>query len=364
MSDQPLPERGVSPVAGRPGFFGHPRNRTIVMTAGGAATAALVTMGINSAIHDKGIEKAPDNTGATSISQFVSAPPPAVVASSPAQTPAAAPSQQTHVPITVVATQAPATVGVKLPVTSGEMFFAVPAGKPVEAADGAPGAVPATAAPGGTRGLQAPPTTTVAFKPSVLAGGKAGPAINMTYVMRPQLIPCALDTAMDSQFAGAIMCHTTQDILSQDHVLLLPAGTQVMGTYKNDVGGGQNRLFAFVGSAITKEGIPVELNSGVADGLGMTGVPGEVDHHYLEKFGAAILLSAADAAVSLGQSALSKAGSTNLNINSGETSSLATEVLRHSIDIPPTITVPPGTVISIVVDHPISFADALRVTTP
>ena len=212
--------------------------------------------------------------------------------------------------------------------------------------------------------MQVPPTTTVAFKPSVLAGGKAGPAINMTYVMRPQLIPCALDTAMDSQFAGAIMCHTTQDILSQDHVLLLPAGTQVMGTYKNDVGGGQNRLFAFVGSAITKEGIPVELNSGVADGLGMTGVPGEVDHHYLEKFGAAILLSAADAAVSLGQSALSKAGSTNLNINSGETSSLATEVLRHSIDIPPTITVSPGTVISIVVDHPISFADALRVTTP
>jgi type IV secretory pathway VirB10-like protein len=38
--------------------------------------------------------------------------------------------------------------------------------------------------------------------------------------------------------------------------------------------------------------------------------------------------------------------------------------LRHSIDIPPTITVPPGSVISIVVDHPISFADALRVTTP
>jgi len=168
---------------------------------------------------------------------------------------------------------------------------------------------------------------------------------------------------MDSQFAGAIECHTTQDILSQDHVLLLPAGTQVMGTYKNDVGGGQSRLFAFAGSAITKEGIPVELNSSVADGLGMTGIPGDVDHHYGERFGAALLLTGADAAIGLGQTALSKSGTTNLNINSGDTSSLATEVLRHSIDIPPTITVPPGTVISLVIDHPIDFRDALRITT-
>ena len=90
MSGQPLPERGVSPVAGRPGFFGHKRNRAILMTAGGAATAALVMMGINSAIHDQGIEKAPDNTGATSISQFVPPPPPAVVASPPAPNPVAA----------------------------------------------------------------------------------------------------------------------------------------------------------------------------------------------------------------------------------------------------------------------------------
>jgi type IV secretion system protein VirB10 len=90
-----------------------------------------------------------------------------------------------------------------------------------------------------------------------------------------------------------------------------------------------------------------------------------VGNHYMQRFGAAILLSAANAAVSLGQAVLSKGnGNTTLNLNSGDSTSLAQEILRHQIDIPPTITVPPGTVISIVVDHPIDFSDALRVTTP
>jgi len=36
-----------------------------------------------------------------------------------------------------------------------------------------------------------------------LTGGKAGPAIRLTDVMMPQMIPCALDTAMDSTLTGA-----------------------------------------------------------------------------------------------------------------------------------------------------------------
>jgi len=347
MSD--LPERGVSPVASRPGLL--TRHRTVLMGIAGAAAAGLLAMGVYTAMHDPGIERAPDKTGATSIGTFVQ-PPPAIVQQVAARPPVV--TDPPKLPAIVADAQAP--IGVKLPITTGEMFFALPPSAPKQQTEPGANGNGATAAK--------PQGTTVAFKPSVIAGGKAGPAIDMTYVMRPQLIPCALDTAMDSQFAGAIMCHTTQDVLSQSHVLLLPAGTQVMGTYKNEVGGGQNRLFAFVGSAITKEGIPVALNSSVSDAMGMTGVPGDVDHHYGERFGAALLLTAVDAAVSLGQTALSKAGTTNLNINSGSTSSLANEVLRHQIDIPPTITVPPGTVISIVVDHPIDFRDALGLTLP
>jgi type IV secretion system protein VirB10 len=212
------------------------------------------------------------------------------------------------------------------------------------------------------------PKTTVAFKPSIIAGGKAGPAMRLTYMLMPQLIPCALDTAMDSTLAGVIFCHTTQDVLSPDHILLMPAGTQITGQYKNNVQNGQHRLFAFAGSAITKEGIPIPLDSDVGDELGRTGIDGEVDHHYAERFGAALLLTAGDAALQLGQAELSKgSNATNLNFSSGGgggtgVSGIASQVLQAQIGIPPTIYVPPGKIVSIVISHQISFEDAIRVT--
>jgi type IV secretion system protein VirB10 len=353
MSDRP-PERGVSPVSGRQTFLNHPRNKTIALSILGCAAVVLGGMGINTMIHDQGVLKSPDKTGSTSISDVTSAPRNSEAETASKPPPAVADKQKEADPPKTVAN----TAFVRMPSSAGETFFAVP--NPTMEQSPTPGAAPLLGAP-----KERPPsTTTVAFRPSTIMGGKAGPAINMTYVLRPQLIPCALETAMDSEFAGAIMCHTTQDVLSQDHILLLPSGTQIMGTYKNDVHSGQSRLFAFAGTAITAEGIPVELDSDVADGLGMTGVPGDVNNHYFARFGAALLLNAGDMAVALGQSALSKNGSTNLNINSGGAGNLASEILQHQIDQPPTITVPPGTIINIVVTHPIDFRDALRVTTP
>ena len=185
--------------------------------------------------------------------------------------------------------------------------------------------------------------------------------------MLPTMIPCILDTAMDSTLAGAIRCHTTEDILSPEHVLLMPAGTQIMGKYKNDAGAqGGNRLFAFTGSAITKDGIPVPLDSEVADGVGRAGIDGQVDHHYMERFGAALVLSVADAGLQLGQAELSKSGQTNLNIGGGGgggLAGLAQTILNKTINMPDTIYVQPGKQITIVTDHPISFEDALHVTT-
>lgn len=347
-----IPERGVSPIASRHRFWNNPIYRRIGMVMGVGAASLVGVMGVVGMVYDKGIQKPPDKVGSNNISQVVGSPlastaeadkPPAAVDNKP-------PAKRDGPP--------PVVAGVNfvhMPANSGETFFAVPA---------APPPPPPQAVGGATVGGRGADKTTVAFKPSIIPGGKAGPAIDMSFVLRPQLIPCALDTAMDSQFAGAIMCHTTQDILSQAHILLLPAGTEITGTYKNDVHSGQNRLFAFAGTAITPEGIPVELDSDISDGLGMTGIPGDVDNHYLARYGAALFLNGIDIAASLGQAALSKSGSTTLNLNSGGTGTLTSQILQNQVDQPPTITVPPGTIVSIVVTHPISFRDALKVTTP
>jgi type IV secretion system protein VirB10 len=190
--------------------------------------------------------------------------------------------------------------------------------------------------------------------------------MRLTYVMMPQLIPCALETAMDSTVAGFFMCHTTDVVLSPDKIILMPAGTRFTGTYKNDIKQGQNRLFSFVGSGITPDGIPVPLDSQVADGMGRSGIPGEVDNHFWPRFGAAILIQATQSALQIAQSALSGGGGGNsyfnLNAGGGGASSVATEILRAQEDQKPTVTVQPGTLVSLVIDHPIDFSEALKVT--
>ena len=170
---------------------------------------------------------------------------------------------------------------------------------------------------------------------------------------------------MDSTVAGFFMCHTTQDVLSPTNVVLMPTGTRFTGTYKNDIHPGQNRLFSFVGSGITPDGIPVPLDSQVADGMGRAGIPGEVDNHFWSRFGAGILIAGSQSMLQIAQAALTKnGGNTYLNFNSGGggVTEVATEIMRQQADQKPTVNVQPGTLVSLVIDHPIDFSDAVKVT--
>lgn len=363
MNDLPPDDRLVSPVGRQWRLFRSQTVRNVGFAAAGLGVLVLGALAINT--HDTGPEQKPVDTGASVISQVTQTPPPIATppvkpAESPKivylQQPAATASPAAPVPAVVTAA---AVTFVMFPASGGGAMFDVPA--PPARNDKANGGADAesTASPDATK-------TTVAFKPSTLAGGKAGRAIRLTYVMMPQMIPCALDGAMDSTLAGAISCHTTQDVLSPDHILLMPAGTQITGQYKNNVQNGQHRLFAFAGSAITKEGIPVPLDSDVGDGVGRTGIDGEVDNHFAERFGAALLLTAGDAALQLGQAELSKGNTTNLNFNSGGgggsgVQGIASQILQAQIGIPPTIYVAPGKIVSIVVSHPIDFSDVIKV---
>lgn len=336
-----------------------------LVAAGGVFVVGFIAMGFHAAINDKGPEQKPSDTGANSIAQVTPMPP--VPPVTPIVQAAAEPPKLIYVQPPPAAPAAPAPPSV---VSGPANYVVFPAGASGEGFfEVAPPAASTGKDASGDHNGDRPQNeraghTEVAFKPSTIGGGKAGPAIHMTYVMRPQIIPCALDTAMDSTVAGPFMCHTTQEVLSQDHVLLLPAGSQIVGSYKNDVKSGQNRLFAFSGSVLTEEGIPVPLDSQISDGMGRAGIEGEVDNHYVQRFGAAITLSLADSLLGIAQAMASKEGQTSLNLNSGSgVGGVANQILQSQINIPPTIYVQPGTIVGVFVDHPIDFSDAIKVGT-
>ena len=213
----------------------------------------------------------------------------------------------------------------------------------------------------------APDRGGIVYKASKIEGSKAFTIADQSLMMLPQPIACIMDTMVITGSSGEapFQCHLEHDVLSPTSVVLMEAGTQVLGYYKSMVSQGDKRVVAVTAHATTPNGVVVPLGGPVADDLGAAGVPGSVDNHWGERFGGALLLSLFENAVALGQSALSKDGSTSINLSagSGGIGSLSQQLLSSTINIPPTITVPQGTRVRLWTTRFIDFSDSYRLET-
>ena len=172
-------------------------------------------------------------------------------------------------------------------------------------------------------------------------------------------IDCTLETAIDSTLPGMTTCVTATDTLSADGtVVLLSRGTQLVGETRGEVAQGQSRIFVLWSEARTPSGVVVPLDSPGTDALGRSGLTGKVERHFWERFGAAILVSVIDGAVAAGAESTSKGGTVLVNPMGSE--GILTGVLQGSINIPPTIIVPQGERIQILVARDVDFRSVYR----
>lgn len=198
---------------------------------------------------------------------------------------------------------------------------------------------------------------------TVLEGSKATilPHPEMTVTMGT-LIPCVLNTAMQSDAPGIVTCTTIADVRgTTGTVTLMGKGTRMVGEYGHGMQQGQERLFVLWNRAETPEHVVITLGSPGADALGVAGFGGWVDGHFWQKFGAALMLTAIDGAFSLGSSALSKNGSTNLSFSGGQNA--ADIALQNSINIQPTLKKNQGETVSVMVARDLDFAEVYSLST-
>jgi type IV secretion system protein VirB10 len=167
-------------------------------------------------------------------------------------------------------------------------------------------------------------------------------------------IDCTLETAIDSTLPGLTTCITATDTFSADgSIVLLERGTKLVGETRGGITQGAARVFVLWSEARTPTGVVIPLSSPGTDELGRSGLAGNVNRHFFQRFGAAILISLISGAVQ-GAVASQSSGSTVIYNPSGS-QDVMSEVLKDTINIPPTITKNQGDRIQVLVARDLDF---------
>jgi type IV secretion system protein VirB10 len=169
-------------------------------------------------------------------------------------------------------------------------------------------------------------------------------------------IDCTLETAIDSTLPGMTTCITAADTFGADgKVVLLERGTKLVGETHGQVLQGQARVFVLWTQARTPAGVVVPLDSPGTDELGRAGLPGEVQHHFWQRFGAAMLVSLIDGAVQAGVQASNRSGGGAVIYTPSGSQEVLTEVLKDTLHIAPTIVKRNGDRIQVLVARDVDF---------
>lgn len=236
-------------------------------------------------------------------------------------------------------------------------------------------AVQSAALPADAAGLS-PQSPNIPFgedNPNAIHEGDVGPVLEQEAVPARLLrttgytitegtvIPAILETAIHSQLPGLVRALNSADVYSHDgSQLLIPKGSRLVGRYQSTIRRGQSRVFIIWTRVIRADGLSVMINSPGTDPLGRAGLEGDVDTHFFQIFGAAVLLSVLDAGLDMGTEAVKNQANNSTNIGQGNFSGSGLDrageiALQDSIRIQPTIHIDQGTRISIMVARDLDF---------
>jgi type IV secretion system protein VirB10 len=346
MAVEPQPAAdGVSAVArARPHLSGR-QKIGILGACGGVALVAIFLSHMLGSTGEKDLEKGNDSLITTGMPFSAPAEPKPVPALAPPPAmPFSAPTMPTLVPH--LSSSGP-DAALDAPIFS------------YSGAGGEPAALPRTLAAGARERGGGEDALSQALKPSDLgtpARARVMPHPDLT-IPAGAVIPCTLQTAINSQLMGFVDCVLPSEVRgATGTVTLLDRGTQIFGEIRSGLRQGQDRLFILLVRARTPENVVVSLASPAADELGRAGVPGAVDNHFWQRFGAAILFSVIGYGPQIAANAVQHGNGNNYIQFLTPQQELANTVLEAQINIPPTLEKNQGETVSIFVARDLDFS--------
>jgi type IV secretion system protein VirB10 len=168
-----------------------------------------------------------------------------------------------------------------------------------------------------------------------------------TTITQGTLIPAVLETAIDTDLPGYVRAVVSRDVRSFDGTqVLVPRSSRLIGQYKSGLAAGQTRAYVIWSRLIRPDGVSVALGSPAVDFSGNSGLAGQVDGHFLKRFGAAALLTVIGG--------LSAIGNSSVVLSGGQ--SAAGTALQGTGQIPPTIKIAQGQPIRVFTAKDLDFS--------
>lgn len=181
------------------------------------------------------------------------------------------------------------------------------------------------------------------------------------------VIPASLVTELNSETPGPVIAQVTQAIYDSatGRDLLIPQGARLMGEYRSSARYGENRVAIGWSRLVMPDGREIALDEAAVDPSGAAGVRGEVDNHWSDVFGAAFLgtlinigvATTEDPHVAYGGGFVSRdpVDSAMADGIQRGTSTVTTRVVDRGLAVPPTLRLPAGARLSVIVTRLMRF---------
>jgi type IV secretion system protein VirB10 len=215
----------------------------------------------------------------------------------------------------------------------------------------------AEAGAGSTDGSVIPGSGSAGDFAARIGGVGGGPALAVqsfdpaTTVTQGTMIPAVLETAINTDIPGYVRAVVSQDVRSADGSrILVPRSSRLVGQYQSGLQAGQKRAYVIWTTLIRPDGVSVQIASPATTFDGSTGLTGEVNTHFFQRFGSAMLLSV------IGGLTAVASGGTSVILGGGQDA--ASTALQQNGDRPPTVTVRQGEPIRVFTSRHLDFSQA------
>lgn len=189
---------------------------------------------------------------------------------------------------------------------------------------------------------------------------------DLTYLLKKGTsIGCTLNTMIVTTQPGITRCMVTKDVYSANgRVLLIERGSEIIGEQTSSLVQGQARVYVLWSTIETPAGVSVTINSPSADALGASGQEAQVDTHFWQRFGGAIMLSFIKDAIKFADNRSRNQGGVTFDSSSDSAEDMATEALKNTINIAPTGYVNQGTLVNVMVARDVDFRGVYELVQP